>query len=256
MITEEALDALHRELTRKHVETCSTCDGSGLVTVIADDEPEVRRCECRRRVDHLVRLAGAEVPREFWTVADLTLEWNRDKQKEVEAYCGHLAGARANGLGFLLTGENGVGKTACACMVLDAALRRGYTAHYVTFHTLLARIRRGQRDWVLRERLDEALRCDFLVLDELGKEGAASQDSYVVSELDAVLRQRRHNLLPTVVVTNLEPDRVGEVYGASVDSLVSDRMRVLTFRPGDWRKRGSARNDWEKLLHGGGEDEA
>ena len=249
-MTDEQLDALHRELTRKAVETCSDCGGSGLVTVIEGDEPSSRRCACRRRVDHLVRLAAAEVPREFWTVADLVLEWNRDKQEAVTAYCGNLAAAREHGLGFLMTGENGVGKTVCACTVLDAALRQGYSAHYVTFHTLLARIRRGQRDWMLRDALDEALRCDFLVLDELGKEGAASQDAYVVSELDAVLRQRRHNLLPTVVVTNLEADRVGDVYGASVDSLISDRMRVLTFRPGDFRKRGSAHETWARLLGG------
>jgi len=254
LITDEELDALHRRLTREVIDVCDKCGGTGHLVVEpepGDDEIRTRRCSCHRRVNHTVRLAEAEVPREFWQVDELRLDSNHDRQVEVLAYCDNLEAARGHGLGFLFSGTNGVGKTACACLILSRAIREGYTAFYVTFHELLALIRRGRRDSSIQDRVDRACRRDFMVLDELGKEFRRDEaDPYVTSELDALLRARRSALLPTVLVTNLAPDEVGSVYGRSIDSLVSDRTRALLFRPGDFRKRREASAEWSRMLKG------
>ena len=83
-----------------------------------------------------------------------------------------LAGRLALGDGFYVWGPNGSGKTHLACAAAVLCLQRGMSVRFETATKLLDELREfGQGQ---RELLDSLSKCDLLVIDDLGKEGAAT----------------------------------------------------------------------------------
>jgi len=180
-------------------------------------------------------MRAANVPREFWTVEDLVFERNIPARERVGAYVEDLAGALKVGSGFLMTGRNGVGKTACACVVLATAARAGHSVAYLTSHDFVTSAIPASRDIELEQWRRELLGADFLVLDEIGKEHRAAGSEYALSELDSLLRWRRGEARPTILITNFDAREFATTYGDSLWSAIRDRLEILKFRDGDFR---------------------
>lgn len=239
MLRPPDIDGLYADLWRTTVEPCLVCRGAGTVSKESDDPlfPTSSPCDCKREVMLRCALRSANVPREFWEVESLEFEWNKPARAVVEKYLEDLAGARREGRGFLMIGANGVGKTACACVVLCRAARAGYSIAYLTAHGLVTSVIPATRDPELNAWRRQLLEADFLVLDEMGKEHRAAGSEFAVSELDSLLRWRRGELRPTILCTNLEAREFAspELYGESLWSILRDRLETLKFRDGDYR---------------------
>jgi DNA replication protein DnaC len=233
------VDGLAAILWERFVVTHDRCRGTGYLVEDSDDLLLSRTtpCTCNLEVRFHCALLAANVPREFWTVEGLEFERNVDHRATVEEYTLDLAAARRTGRGFLMAGSNGVGKTASACVVLCRAARAGYSIGYVTVHDFVTSTIPASRDPDLDRWRRDLLEAEFLVLDEVGKEHKAAGSEFVTSELDSLLRWRRGEFRPTVLCTNLEPRDFAapDRYGASLWSIVRDRVEVLKFRDGDFR---------------------
>jgi len=96
--------------------------------------------------------------------------------------------------------------------------------------------KRSWNDKPLLAWLDEMVNADFLVLDEVGKEYRAKGSDWVSAEFDTLLRRRRGFHLPTIIITNLTVVQLKERYGESLWSIMKDRMKVLQYAPGDFRR--------------------
>lgn len=231
------VDALAADLWRRHVESCDDCGGTGHLVIETDDPllSRTRPCECQAEVTLLCTLREANVPREFWTVEGLEFERNTSARARVEEYTGDLRTARRDGGGFLMIGENGVGKTACACVILCRAARAGYSVGYMTSHDFVTSAVAATRDVELEMWRRDLVAADFLVLDEVGKEHRKAGSEFALSELDSLLRWRRGESRPTVICTNFKTAEFAQTYGDSLWSILRDRMEILKFQSGDFR---------------------
>lgn len=244
------------KLKRELIDACAECGGSGQSygeTEWEDDlipSRKARMCRCKATALFRMTLHEAGLPREFWQADEIAPEFNEDQFSIVDRYAEKLHAARRHGLGLVLTGRNGAGKTTCGARIGIAAARAGYSVSYINFPHLVDGWRRAWKEPALAKYLDERVCADFVILDEIGKEHATRDETFVVGKLDGILRMRRGDLYPTILITNLETSEFVETYGESLGSLLADRFHTLRFKPGDFRKRGNKRS-WSSLLNEG-----
>ena len=190
------------------------------------------------------QMARANIPPEFW---DLELDYLARKSTEssqrlairlVKKYIRKIDIVRKYGFGFLFLGSCGVGKTSLQMAILKAALKRNYSAYFITLPNIFRQIYMGFKfPNVLSELQDILYKTDFLAIGELGKdyhrEGASL---FAISEFDTIFRERRQNCLPTSLDSNLTETEVLNIYGDSIVSLFASRLKKLKITGRDYRK--------------------
>ncbi len=176
------------------------------------------------------------IPRQFWTVSSEQVRFNKKVFRgPILNYCKKWRRARRHGYGLILTGSNGGGKTFFSCFVLTQMIKRECSVYYTTSMQLDIDLKRGFRDAIWERRLDSMLESDFLVIDELGKEGS-KDDGYFRARLELLLKTRCDNGDPTIIVTNLDDKAIIGMYGDSVQSIFNGKYETVTLRYGDYRR--------------------
>jgi DNA replication protein DnaC len=163
------------------------------------------------------------------------------------------------GLGLLLVGKPGHGKTTLASVVLQDVVRQATPelwgsaesmaknpALFVDYPKLL---RIQQRAWKEEDGPESYLmdqiygdapgsnNIQLLVLDDLGKEHRTAS-GWAENTFDAVLRSRYNAGLPTIVTTNVPLKNWGDVYGEAMESFAHEAFIPVNIvsTEGDRRK--------------------
>ena len=150
---------------------------------------------------------------------DLEVE---DKIKQyVLRYTEHLDKVYKEGKGIYFFGNNGVGKTTLACMILKECYTYRYTCKRITFMDYVSLYTRAWGDSEAKQEVEEEISKiksrEFLCIEEIGKE---NDTKVAVNVLEDLLRYREDNSLPTIICTNLSPKAIKERYGNSIYSLL------------------------------------
>jgi DNA replication protein DnaC len=136
-------------------------------------------------------------------------------------------GSPSSGLGILLLGEPGHGKTTMASVALQTLIRTmqipGLFLDYPKF------LRLEKESWEndeIKERISEIYgdakhSLPLLVLDDLGKEHT-TQTGWAENTFDAVLRSRFNAGLPTVITSNVPLKKWHSAYSASMQSFAHE----------------------------------
>ena len=113
------------------------------------------------------------------------------------------------GIGILLWGANGRGKTGVSVVVCKEARRRGYTVLFAE----CADLKRCVIDRVPfdddQSVLERARSVDLLVLDDLGK-GVQDRTGFGARLLDELIRHRNASQLSTIITTNMGFEQMDE----------------------------------------------
>jgi len=140
------------------------------------------------------------------------------------------------GLGIVLWGDNGTGKTSAAIAIAKEYRRRGYTALFVRAGEL--------RDMIIAKRefdeggtwYDRALDVDVLVIDDLGKEYKAAS-GFTEATVEEIIRARAQNLQITLITTNVAPSGLLKAgYSQSFMALLMESAVMLELKGVQWRK--------------------
>ena len=166
-------------------------------------------------------------------------------------------GSAKCGLGLLLVGKPGHGKTTLASVVLQEVMRKADPALWGSTESFAKRpglfvdypklLRIQQRSW--KEDGPEASLMEgvfgdagnnsvsLLVIDDLGKEHRTAT-GWAENTFDAVLRSRYNAGLPTIVTTNVPLKNWGEVYGEAMESFAHEAFLPINVvsMEGDRRK--------------------
>ena len=137
--------------------------------------------------------------------------------------------------GIIIRGTNGTGKS----MLMNISFKKLIVKHKKTVFitTLDSIVKAYTNSWRGdNEVLENMKNCDYLGLDDLGKEFATSGTSIdlIVAALDLVLRHRFNRLKPTWITTNESLTEIKKVYGKSLASLIGRSCDSITLNGDDY----------------------
>jgi Cdc6-like AAA superfamily ATPase len=170
-------------------------------------------------------------------------------------------GKKSCGLGMLIYGKPGIGKTTLSLAIIQELLTKLpleafaptenkillKPCYFATFNDVLDIKGRNMGDEVTEEDIllwdgilgeckDDSYNIRVLVVDDLGKEHA-SLSGWQKNQLHHVLRTRFNNGLPTIVTTNIARDDWDGLYGDATASFAKEAFVYLPIDParGDLR---------------------
>jgi DNA replication protein DnaC len=157
-------------------------------------------------------------------------------------YWASAASNAKKGIGLLLSGPNGCGKTYALAAFTNALTK--IDSEFANATKALTRYMSFDgKEW--DETRNQSFDCtletvDWLVLDDLGKEyrGGKLQEQ-MTFRLGALLRARSENLKITHISTNIYPAKgVREIYGDSIASLLLEMCKIVEITGLDRRANG------------------
>lgn len=181
------------------------------------------------------KLGASLIPRRFMDKTFANYRADTDSQRHNLARCQHYAknfrDHRSAGRCMVMTGTPGTGKTHLATATAGAImLGTGMTAVYRTVAGLLQYIKGSYGDkaeYSEAQAFASLVDPDLLIIDEVG---ATKPSEFELATLFTVINGRYEDQRPTIVISNLDFDRLGEVLGErSVDRLREGRGIGLVF---------------------------
>lgn len=137
---------------------------------------------------------------------------------------------------LLLMGKTGLGKTFLCNSIAKRVLDDGFTVIYISAGRLFKTLQDEQFNRNEEEELDsfydDVLSVDLLIIDDLGTEFSTS---LVSAQFFNIINERMVNSKPTIISTNLTPDRIKEQYSDRVLSRLTDGFEFMTLTGDDIR---------------------
>lgn len=162
---------------------------------------------------------------------------------EVTAYVANHHEFVDRGIGLLLIGPIGSGKTMLANCALKDLVKLGYRCHATSAEETTSNMTSTWRSPEDKRRFEDVyVRSDVLLLDDLGR-GLINDRTGLVKEehkfkegiLDTILRKRVQYGRPTLITTNLSTGKLLEGFGPAVHSLLRERSYPITVDGKDFR---------------------
>ena len=193
-----------------------------------DETPseKLHRDTIERRLDHFKKTVGIRYARE--EIGNYTGK-NAEKVFEI---IGKINQVYEDGLSYLFIGERGTGKTLGAFYIGLAAILLGRSVFYRTAKEL--------RDSILKNGTDgdTAKNTGLLILDEVGKTMGGKNSEWELTEIISILDYRYRNLKPTILITNLSPEKLPGYIGEDIiDRMNSPEWERVIFTGETRRKK-------------------
>lgn len=141
-----------------------------------------------------------------------------------KAYAEKFQQLKASGTCLTLYGATGTGKTHLACAIGLTLSQQGYQVIYITVADLLSQIKTSWKQGNEREVIKHYASAGLLILDEVGVQfGSETEKNY----LFRVLNERYINLLPSIVMSNVDLDNLATFLGERVVSRLQEKPSVM-----------------------------
>jgi DNA replication protein DnaC len=193
-------------------------------------------------------LARRGIPRLYFQATIDQYDIDEEIRDTFARYLENLDDMFDDNVNLVLYGVNGSGKTYLSSLIIKEAYRLRYSSYMITFQNYL-NLTFG-KDEESKEYIHSINNCEFLVLDEIGKEIDAI-NNYNVIVLENLLKIRETLGHPTILCMNLNLDNKDgfyEQYGNSIKSLVDGNYVKIKFAGRDFRYDVTRRKRGVKLL--------
>ncbi len=237
ILSDDEADRLYRlypKLGKDYRKFCPTCQKKG--TYLWQGVERICDCQTQLQLHKHYLAAGIGVTYQRLGWDDLQ---NEADKAWAQSYVNRNLVDR--GIGLLLTGLYGVGKTLVANLVLKDLVKAGYHCYATTFASMIEFYTAGWKDDNEKKYFaKKVVNSDILLLDDLGRE---LRRSTKLSEatFDDVLRTRVQGGRATLITTNMLPDELGQGYGRGALSLIGEVSLEREFEGSDFRRKAAAR---------------
>jgi DNA replication protein DnaC len=222
---------------------CVTCRGRGTFRWRGPDgEPADWRCDCpgQFKLHRYMLSCGIDLhyQRLGWDDVDgIPVDVMTTIDKYIQNFDNYIAG----GIGMLLWGMRGTGKSLLATLLLKDLLAKGVRGQFITFNYLIDYFTKGWKEEAHAVWFENRARnARLLVIDDIGRE-YGGRGEIAEAMLDQILRFRVAAELPTIITTNRKPDELHTLYSGNALSLLSEASITQEFRGEDYRPRNQIR---------------
>ena len=189
------------------------------------------------------------IPDRYW---DCTLDGISDEvcdtlspRDVVRRYLSRLDEFMARGIGLLLWGANGRGKTGMGVVLAKWARRHGHKVLFMEAAELKRCVIESVAFDDVETMWERASVVDLLVLDDLGK-GAKDRTGFGAWMIDQLIRHRSANKRATVITTNMDLDQLAiEMKSSTMHSL---KECIIPFHVEGVDRRDHSRSDLANIL--------
>ena len=256
MLNDRDFENLQR-IKDKELKKCKKCDHSGFVVVSSvkqDDWSGSKECKCLKRFKTYKRYYKARIPQAYWRVDEENFYGDKKALKTVSMYMDNFKNAIRRGLGLLMWGSNGNGKTSLGCIVGMYACDKKYSVFYTTLQNLLNMIMDSFKSDDQKNHVrDLLMNVDFLIVDEVGKEHIKKNREtgtvFGITEFEEILRYREGMKKALFIISNMRPEQMEAKYGISIGSLFQGTLKTIQVTGVDTRKTVKAKS-WNRMLKG------
>lgn len=158
----------------------------------------------------------------------------------VYRYCKDYACHFGPGSGNLLFfGSTGLGKTFLSAAIAREVISAGFSVVYDSAERIFQQFEaeKFNREESADREVNRVLRCDLLILDDLGTEMSSP---LVKSALYQIINTRLIERRSTILSTNLEPKNLSKYYSPQIASRIEGEYKIFGFFGEDirlWRKK-------------------
>lgn len=220
----ERLRQTHTSLWSNPTQECVTCRSRGTFKARERGEIVEYKCDCLQQwlLHRYLLNAGIGLRYQRVSWIDLDQQVPQAVQQAIMEYAEEADHYVIAGLGMILWGDKGTGKTLLATLLLKTLLAAGHDGYFTQFNEMIDAYtdtwrNNDEKRWFTRRMRNATL----LVVDDIGKEHKGRVDM-VESMFDQVIRARVANAKPTIITTNYTPDQMLSGYGGGVMSLLAE----------------------------------
>jgi len=143
-------------------------------------------------------------------------------KKTIFAYLDSLNERRKDGMGLLLAGTTGVGKTSAAVLLAKEIIRRDGFPIFVEARELQSLFfSKEDDDKEFRRKLRVST---FLIIDDLGDQPV---NDFSGAIFEGLIRDRDNRMLPTIITTNLDREKFIKAYGEACHRVVKEMCTLV-----------------------------
>lgn len=236
-LSDAERDRLEAEFPHLKDDVCPTCRGAKAFRWQGED----RTCQCieqkRLNTRYLHAGIGMTYQRLMWSdlvVPGEQLEPVIDYMDEADEYA-------FRGMGLLLHGPVGTGKTLIANLVAKELVKKDYSTYVTTF---AATVESFTSTWGDKNEkkvfADRFMHSQMLVLDDLGKEFKGN-NKLPQSTFEHILRTRVQANRPTILTTNMTAQELAVGYGSAALSMLVEKSVEVPLTGADFRPQANTR---------------
>lgn len=160
---------------------------------------------------------------------------HRSAFNECRAYAENFAEHKEKGVGMILKGPCGTGKTSLAVAILQEVIRSHGGGLFIPMASLMDNLlTMSKRDVEEAVRFEKRVRSTpLLILDDLGAE---YENNWVRTKVDAIITERCNRLLPVIITTNLKAEELLSTYQERVYDRLKGCSLIVNFAGESMRK--------------------
>ncbi len=205
-----------------------------------DEEQRLRQIELSRVARH----ERSRIPLRFKARRFANYVVEHDAQAKALSICRSYAESWAKvsqaGTGLIFSGKAGAGKTHLACSIAHEVIEQGAHVQFATVAEVMRQIKSSfskDSETTEQQEIDHFSNIELLILDEVGMDYGTDFNKALIFE---ILNNRYENVLPTILLTNLDTAALVEYMGERlVDRMREGGGRMVSFTWDSYRGKAA-----------------
>lgn len=161
----------------------------------------------------------------------------------IKEYARNIVENLNQGLGLIIKGPVGTGKTTAAIAIMKEAIKHKKSPYFISMISILDKLM-SFRDQEERYEFEQRIQnCPLLVLDDLGGEyiGKNKEESWMLKRIMSIIAERHQRSKSIIITTNLPIKELAERYDQSAIDRIRSTNQIITLlgeslRKEEWRK--------------------